>query len=380
MSKRDYYEVLGVEKSATDEQIKKAFRTLAMKYHPDRNVGDEEAAVKFKEAQEAYAILSDGSKRDVYDRYGHAGLNGMGGMPDMGRDFADLFGDILGEFFGGGGGGRRRGPQQGEHIVCALEVDLVEAYRGVAKSITIPRHETCPDCAGSGAKRGTRPATCKMCKGQGVTLISQGFFRIQQTCRACGGEGVVITDPCASCRGRGRVQVSRTLDVKVPAGAYSGLRTAYRGEGEAGEPGAPRGDLVIEYRVREHTMFKREGDHLICQVPITFSQAALGGEIEVPTLDGPLPFTLKPGLQSNEAVRIAGKGMPNIRNGRRGDLHVIVVLETPRSLTKRQEELFRELAELDKKHVSPQRKSFFDKLRGLFVGAEDSEQKPKEES
>ncbi len=370
MSKRDYYEVLGVEQSATDEQIKKAFRTLAMKYHPDRNVGDEEAAVKFKEAQEAYAILSDGSKRELYDRYGHAGLNGMGGMP-QGADFSDLFGDLLGEFFGGG---RRRGPHHGDHLGLAMEVDLIEAYRGVTRTVTIPRHETCPDCTGSGAKRGTRPAVCKNCKGQGVTQVSQGFFRIQQTCRACGGAGAVITDPCGVCRGRGRVQVSRTLEVPIPPGIDTGQRLTLRGEGEAGEPGAPRGDLIIEVRVKEHSLFKRQGDHLICQVPVTFSQAALGAEIEVPTLDGAVTQKLKAGIQSGEAVRLAGKGMPNVRSGRRGDLHVVVVLETPRHMTKRQEELFRELAELDQKHVSPQRKSFFEKIREVFTGAE--EQKP----
>jgi molecular chaperone DnaJ len=373
-TKRDYYEVLALARDASDEQIKKAFRALAMKYHPDRNVGDDEASAKFKEAQEAYAILSDGAKREVYDRYGHAGLNGMGGMPDMGQGFGDLFGDLLGEFFGGAGGGRRRGPQQGEHLGLALEVDLVEAYRGVTKSVTIPRQETCSECNGSGAKKGTRPAVCKSCKGQGVTLINQGFFRIQQTCRACGGEGAVITDPCPTCRGRGRVQANRTLEVPLPPGVFTGYRLAFRGEGQAGSAGAPRGDLVVEVRVRDHAMFKREGDHLICQVPITFSQAALGGDFEVPTLDGALPHKLKPGLQSGEAVRIAGKGMPNVKNGRRGDLHVVVVVETPRHLTKKQEELFRELAEFDKKHVSQQRKSFFEKLRELFVGPE-AEQK-----
>jgi molecular chaperone DnaJ len=370
MSKRDYYEILGVEKSASDEQIKKAFRALAMKYHPDRNVGDDEAGAKFKEAQEAYAILSDAGKRDVYDRYGHAGLNGMSGMPDMGRDFGDLFGDLLGEFFGGG---RRRGPQQGDHLGVAVELELVEAYRGVTRTITIPRHETCPDCSGSGAKRGTRPATCKNCKGQGVTLINQGFFRIQQTCRACGGAGAVITDPCAGCHGRGRVQVNRTLDIPIPAGVFTGYRLAMRGEGQAGDAGAPRGDLIIEVRVRDHPLFQRDGDHVICQVPITFSQAALGGEIEVPTLEGRLSHKLKPGLQSGEAVRIAGKGMPNLRSGRRGDLHVVVLVETPRNLSKRQEELLRELAEHDHKHVSPQRKSFFDKVRELFAGTETTE-------
>jgi molecular chaperone DnaJ len=371
MSKRDYYEVLGIAKTASDDEIKKAYRGLAMKYHPDRNPGDEEANHLFKEAAEAYAVLSDGEKRQVYDRYGHEGLS-RAGMPDMGnvdsifRGFADIFGEMF-----GGGGGRQRGPQGGDHLGIEIEIELLEAFRGCKKSIDIPRHELCSECSGSGAKKGTKRATCRQCRGAGATVVGQGFIRLQQTCRACGGEGSVITDPCTSCRGRGRVKVTRTLELSVPAGIASGMRMTVRGEGEAGDPGGPRGNLICQVRVREHPMFRRDGDHLICQVPITFSQAALGAEIEVPSLDGPFKHSIRAGVQGNDTLIIHGKGMPIIgAGGRRGDLHMVVLVETPRNLSKRQEELLRELAELDHKNVSQQRKSFFEKLKDLFVGDE----------
>jgi molecular chaperone DnaJ len=378
MSKRDYYEVLGVAKSAGAEEIKKAYRGLAMKYHPDRNTGDEEAAAKFKEVAEAYAILSDPDKRGRYDRYGHAGLEGVA-MPDFGdASVFDLFGDILGGLFGGGGGRRRHGPQPGEDLLYTLELDLREAYRGCTKSLTIPREEVCGECDGSGARRGSSPVRCRQCDGRGAVLRSQGFFRIQQTCAACGGRGFVIPDLCPGCSGRGHVTVRRTLEVEIPPGVDNGRRqlAPLRGEGGAGEPGAPRGDLYFEVHVREHALFKREGDHLIVrEVPITFSQAALGGKIEVPTLDGPVEYELKRGVQSGEVFRVQGKGMPNLRSGRRGDLLFVAVVETPTHLTKRQEELLRELSELDRKTVSPRRKSFFEKIRSLFTG-EGAEAKP----
>ncbi|HYT92172.1 MAG TPA: molecular chaperone DnaJ [Gemmataceae bacterium] len=368
MAKRDYYEVLGVQRDASAEELKKAYRNLAMKYHPDRNSGDAEAAAKFKEAAEAYDVLSNPDKRSRYDAYGHAGLEGLA-MPDFGDtgSIMDIFGDLLGGLFGGG---RRRGPQPGEDLLYALEIDLIEAYRGCRKTITIPREERCSDCAGSGARRGTQPVRCRQCDGHGAVLRAQGFFRIQQTCGSCGGRGYVIPDLCPTCRGQGQVVVRRTLEVEVPAGVDNGRRQMppLRGEGGAGESGAGRGDLYFEIRVREHSMFKREGEHLICQVPITFSQAALGGTIEVPTLDGPLKHDLPRGIQSGEVVRVPGKGMPTFRSGRRGDLLVVAVVETPTHLTKKQEELLRELAELDGKNVSPRRKSFFEKLRGLFSG------------
>jgi molecular chaperone DnaJ len=365
--KRDYYEVLGVRREASDDELKKAYRGLAMKYHPDRNSGDAEAAHRFKEVAEAYAVLSDSQKRQAYDRYGHAGLNGMQ-MPDF--TSPDSIFDVLGDLFGGiFGGSHQRGPRQGQSIGVEMELELREAARGCKKTVTIPREENCGECGGNGSRRGSSPAPCRHCRGQGVVLMNQGFFRLQQTCRGCGGRGFVITDPCSACHGRGRVSVRRTLEVTVPAGAFDGLQFALRGEGEAGAPGAPRGDLICQVRVTEHPLFKREGDNLICQVPITFSQAALGGEIEVPTLDGPLKHTLRPGLQSGEVVRIPGKGVASLRYKRTGDLLVVVAVETPRNLSKRQEELLRELAELDHKHVSPQRKSFFEKLKSLFTEA-----------
>src|SRR5581483_1590519 len=262
-SKRCYYEILEVPKDAGDEDIKKAYRKLAMRYHPDRNAGDEEAAVRFKEAAEAYAILSDPQKRQVYDRYGHAGLNGAG-LPDFGNQESvfDLFGDIFGDIFGGRGG-RRRGPQAGRDLEYHLELDLLEAAKGCKKTINIAREENCGDCGGSGCRKGTSPAPCRQCNGHGVVLMSQGFFRIQQTCRGCGGRGSIVADPCQACRGKGRVKVRRALDLDIPAGVYDGFQFALRGEGEGGAPGGPRGDLVCVIRLREHPLFRREEDHLV---------------------------------------------------------------------------------------------------------------------
>jgi molecular chaperone DnaJ len=367
-AKRDYYEVLGVKRDADAEELKRAFRKLALQYHPDRNSGDSEAAEKFKECSEAYDILSNPEKRQRYDRYGHAGLEGVA-MPDFGNveSVFDIFGDIFGDLFGGR---RRRGPRPGRDIGFELELTLLEAARGCKKTITFPREEVCGDCSGNGCRRGTSPAPCRYCQGHGVVLRSQGFFRVQQTCRSCGGQGTIIADPCPTCHGRGRLSARRTLEVAVPAGVDDGTQVALHGEGEAGQPGAPRGDLICEIRVHEHPIFKREGDHLICQVPITFSQAALGGDLQVPTLEGPMTYTLKRGIQSGDAVRIPGKGVSNVHTKRPGDLIAVLMVETPRHLTKRQEELFRELAELEHKNVSPQRKSFFEKLRDLFKGAE----------
>jgi molecular chaperone DnaJ len=375
-TRRDYYEILGVRREADAEEIKKAYRKLALQYHPDRNPGSQEAEEKFKEAAEAYEVLHDEDKRRRYDRYGHAGLNGMGGTPHFNdvRSVFDLFGDIFGDFFGQQGGSR--GPGRGRDLQVSLELDLLEAARGTRKSVSIPREENCTECGGDGARRGTRPTICRRCQGHGVVLVNQGFFRLQQTCTGCGGRGAIITDPCPACHGEGRVEMRRTLDIEIPPGVDNGTRVRVTGEGEAGAPHGPRGDLYCLIRVREHPLFQREGPHLICQVPITFSQAALGGPIEVPTLDGTITHTLKAGVQSGEVLRIAGKGMPGTRGGRKGDLHVQVLLETPRHLTKRQEELLRELAEIDQKHVSPQRKSFLDKLKSFFT-AETAPEEPK---
>jgi molecular chaperone DnaJ len=365
-SKRDYYDVLGVNKDAGEEDIKRAYRKLAMQYHPDRNAGDKDAEEKFKEAAEAYDVLHDRDKRQRYDRYGHAGLEGMNGPSfQNAQSIFDLFGDIFGDIFGGSRG--RHGPRSGRDLQVGIEIDLFEAAKGITRTITIPREEVCPECSGEGSRRGSQAATCRRCHGHGVVVQGQGFFRLQQTCPGCGGRGVVITDPCERCYGQGRVEVRQSIDIKVPPGVDTGTRIRINGEGEAGEPGAPRGDLYCQIRVREHAVFERDGQHLICRVPITISQAALGGDIEVPTLDGQITETLTRGTQSGEVVRIHGRGMPSLRGGRNGDLLVQVFVETPQKLTKRQEELLRELAEIDQKHVSPQRRSFLDKLKNLFT-------------
>jgi molecular chaperone DnaJ len=367
MAKRDYYEILGVGKTADDEEIKRSYRKLAMQYHPDRNVGDAVAEERFKEAAEAYEVLRDPDKRQRYDRYGHAGLEGMG-MPHFQDASAvfEMFGDLFGDFFGRRGG--RNGQGAGRDLQVAVELDLVEAYRGVKKTLTFPRAEPCGECSGGGSRRGSKPAACRRCQGRGVLLQRLGFLPIQQqvACPDCGGRGARITDPCPACRGRGRVEQKRTLDVNIPAGVDTGTRVVCSGEGEAGPGGVP-GDLYVNIRVREHPLFQREGQHLVCQVPITFSQAALGGDIEIPSLDGPIPHKIRRGTQYGDKVQLTGRGMPHPRGGRPGDLHVFFVVETPRNLTRRHEELFRELAELEKKHVSPQQKSFLDRLRNFFA-------------
>lgn len=377
-SRKDYYEVLGVSRDASDEDIKKAYRKLAMQYHPDRNVGDKEAEEKFKEAAEAYEILRDPDKRQRYDRYGHAGLEGMGGVPHF-EDVQSVF-DMFGNLFGFGdvfGPQRGRpGRRGGRDLEVAIDLELAEAASGISKTITIPREENCHECSGSGSRRGSQPAMCKRCHGHGVVLMNQGFFRLQQTCRACGGQGTVIVDPCPTCHGRGREVVQRTLEVAIPPGVDTGNRIRLGGEGEAGDPGGPRGDLYCLIRVKEHRFFQRDGSNLICQVPITFSQAALGAEIEIPTLSGPIKHELKRGVQSGDVVRIPNQGMPGLRSGRKGDLLVQLIVETPKQLTKRQEELFRELAEIEQKHVSPQRKSFLEKLREFFSAEAAPEENP----
>jgi molecular chaperone DnaJ len=364
-AKRDYYEVLGVSRDADDETLKRAYRKLAMQYHPDRNVGDHEAEIRFKEAAEAYEVLRDPRKRQLFDRYGHAGLEGAG-LPNFGNadSVMDLFGDIFGDLFGG----RRRGPQPGRDLQMAIEIDLLEAACGVKKEIQIPRAEPCTDCSGSGAKPGTKPAQCRRCGGHGVVIQGQGFFRIQQNCGACGGQGTVITDPCHTCRGRGAVEVQRALTVNVPPGVDNDISIRLTGEGEAGERGAPPGDLYCVIRVKKHPLFVRNGQDLHCEVPVTFSQAALGRPVEVPTLGGSfMHHNLKRGTQSGDEIRIPGKGMPHLRGGRLGDLVVHVRVLTPRNLTKRQEELLQELEEIDGTEVPPERKSFLERIREFFT-------------
>jgi molecular chaperone DnaJ len=346
-----------------------------MKYHPDKNVGDAEAERKFKEAAEAYEVLKDPAKRQRYDRYGHAGLEGMG-MPDFGsaESVMDIFGDLFGGMFGGRG---TRGPQPGRDLQTVVEIDLTEAYRGTQKVLKIPRDETCPECGGSGARPGTQPAACRRCRGQGVVIQGQGFFRIQQTCPACGGRGVVIPDPCRRCRGQGSVSVATELPVSIPPGVDNDVSIRVPGAGESGEPGAPPGDLYCVIRVRKHPLFVRHGLDLHCEVPITFSQAALGGPIDVPTLEGKyVTHNLKRGTQAGEEVRLHGKGMPHLRGGRTGDLVLHARVVTPRNLTKRQEELLRELSEIDGSHVSPERKSFLERVREFFTPETPPEKGP----
>lgn len=368
MAKRDYYEVLGIARSATAEDVKKAYRKLALEHHPDRNHGNEEAAEKFKEATEAYEVLITAEKRERYDRFGHAGVEGMGGMPGGGVhvDLNDLFGDLLGSFFGQGGGRRRGGPQPGRDVQVVLDIDLAEAATGVKKTVTVQREDLCEPCGGTGAKPGTKPSACKRCGGQGVVIQRQGFFQVQQPCRACGGQGVVITDPCPSCRGNGRVVGRRAIEVEIPAGIDTGDRVRFRGFGDAGDPSAPRGDLEFAIRVREHRFFQRDGANLICQWPVTFAQAALGATIEFTTLTGEkVNHNLPRGTQTHEVLKLAGHGMPNRRGGRRGDLLVQVVVDTPQTLNAEQEQLFRRLAELEQQlqHQPPGKKSFFAKLK-----------------
>jgi molecular chaperone DnaJ len=372
--KRDYYEVLGVKRDASADEIKKAYRQLALKNHPDKNPGDAEAERRFKEGAEAYEVLSDQAKRQRYDRYGHAGLEGAG-VHDFrnAEDIMSAFGDIFGGgLFGDLFGQRRRGPRPGQDLLYKLEIDLVEAARGATKAIDVNRQEYCSECNGSGARRGTVATTCNYCGGQGQVVQSRGFFQVATTCPACGGEGVRVTDPCQKCRGNGRTPSVAHLKVDIPPGVESSMWLQLRGQGEPGDPGAPRGNLRIQVLVRKHPFFERSRNDLLCQVPISFPQAALGADIEVPTLDGPDRLNVPPGTQSGEVLRLKGRGMPDISGRGRGDELIEVVVETPRRLSARQEELLRELAEIEHEDVSPRRKSFFEKLRDYFTEDADA--------
>ncbi len=373
-TKRDYYEVLSVKRDASADEIKKAYRQLALKNHPDKNPGDAEAERRFKEAAEAYEVLSDQTKRQRYDRYGHPGLEGAG-VHDFrnAEDIMSAFGDIFGGgLFGDLFGQRRRGPRPGQDLLYKLEIELVEAARGTTKAIDVNRQEYCSDCNGSGARKGTVATTCNYCGGQGQVVQSRGFFQVATTCPACGGEGVRVTDPCPKCRGNGRTPSVAHLKVDIPPGVESSMWLQLRGQGEPGDPGAPRGNLRIQVLVRKHPFFERSRNDLLCQVPISFPQAALGAEVEVPTLDGPDRLNVPPGTQSGEVLRLKGRGMPDISGRGRGDELIEVVVETPRRLSARQEELLRELAEIEHGDVSPRRKSFFEKLRDYFTEDADA--------
>ncbi|WP_372739040.1 molecular chaperone DnaJ [Neptunomonas sp.] len=371
MSKQDYYEILGVERNANDRDIKKAFRRQAMKHHPDRNPDDASAEAKFKELNEAYEVLSDAQKKAAYDQYGHAGVDpGMRGGGGFDGGFSDVFGDVFGDIFGGGGGGGRRSSvQRGADLRYTMDLSLEEAVRGVEKTIKVPTLVPCEPCDGSGAKKGTSAKTCSTCGGVGQVRMQQGFFSVQQTCPTCRGEGKVISDPCNSCHGQGRVEKTKTLSVKIPAGVDTGDRIRLSGEGEAGSHGGPAGDLYVQVSVREHAIFERDGRHLYCEVPISFIDAALGGELEVPTLNGRVKLKVPAETQTGKLFRLRGKGVAPVRGGGAGDLMVKVVVETPVNLNSRQKELLREFQETTeeghRKH-SPKRHSFFDSVKKFF--------------
>jgi molecular chaperone DnaJ len=377
MAKKDYYETLGVARNAPEAEIKKAYRRLAMKHHPDRNPGDKAAEASFKEAKEAYEVLSDAQKRAAYDQFGHAGVDpsaaagaGAGGFYSGagGASFADIFGDVFGDIFGAG---RRGGSAafRGSDMRYSLELSLEDAVKGTEVRIRVPKLDTCETCKGSGAKPGSHPTPCRTCAGHGQVRMQQGFFSIQQTCPNCHGSGKTIGDPCTDCHGQGRVQRTKTLNVKVPAGVDEGDQIRLAGEGEAGENNGPSGDLYVQVRLKAHPVFKREQDNLYCEVPVSFAQAVLGGELEVPTLDGRASIKIPPGTQSEKVFRLRGKGVRNVRSGEQGDLYCRVSVETPVNLTAKQEELLKEFDRLVRdggvRH-SPRESSWLDKLKSLF--------------
>ena len=371
MAKRDYYEVLGVSKTASAEEIKKAYRRLAMKFHPDRAKDDTSAEGKFKEAKEAYEVLSDEDKRSAYGRFGHDGIRGagMGGPGGFSAEgFSDIFGDVFGDIFGGS---RRGGPQvfRGADLGYELRLDLEKAVYGESVTIDVPSQVTCESCNGSGAKKGTQPVQCSTCGGVGQVRMQQGFFSIQQTCPACKGAGTMISDPCDTCHGRGRTRKTRTLSVKVPPGVDDGDRIRLSGEGEAGRNGGPSGDLYVEIRLNPHKLFKRDRADLSCEVPISFATATLGGEVELPTLDGNVSLKVPPGTQSDKVFRLRGKGVTMVRDPRKGDLFARVAVETPVNLTSEQKELLREfdtqLQAGGDKH-SPRADNWFDTVKRFF--------------
>jgi molecular chaperone DnaJ len=373
VAKRDYYEVLGVSRDADDARLKKAYRKVALENHPDRNPGDKAAEERFKAASEAYSVLCDPEKRRSYDRFGFEGV-GMGGGPsgfgdfgDLGN-FTDLFNDLFGDLFGGARGGRRRAGrgQRGADLRYNLEIQLSDVLQGHEASMQIPKMRPCGACEGSGARPGTRPEPCGRCGGAGQVVLQQGFFRISRPCDACAGAGEVIRERCSECRGAGRVEGFQTIRVKVPAGVEDGMRLRLTGEGEAGIAGGPPGDLFVVITIQSHPLFEREGSDLHCQVPISFAQAALGDEIEVPTLEGKVKLRVPEGTQTGKVLRLRGKGVPSIRSSARGEQLLHIFVEVPTRMSKRQRELIEQFAEASGTEVSPFTKSFLDKLRDLF--------------
>jgi molecular chaperone DnaJ len=369
-AKRDYYEVLGVERNAGDQEIKSSYRKLAMQYHPDRNPGNPQAEDKFKEASEAYSVLIDSEKRARYDQFGHAGLGngGFGGFdPSTFNDFSDIFGDLFSDFFGVNvNTGRRNRAQKGADVRADVTLTFEEAAFGKKTQVRVRRQESCDQCRGSGAAAGKGPVSCSTCGGRGQVRYQQGFFSIARTCPTCGGTGRVISDPCSKCKGEGRLTRERTVDVAIPAGVEDGTRMRYQEQGDAGVNGGPAGDLYVLLRVKPHPFFEREGKDLFCSVPISFSQAALGTEISIPTLDGEYKLKIPEGTQSGTILRVRGKGLPSIRGGGKGDLHVQVRLQTPTKLTKRQRELLTELAGTAAIENTPEPRSLFEKVKEIF--------------
>ncbi|MFZ9264194.1 MAG: molecular chaperone DnaJ [Polynucleobacter sp.] len=375
-NKRDFYDILGVARNATDDEIKKAYRKLAMKYHPDRNPDSKEAEGKFKEAKEAYEMLSDPQKRAAYDQYGHAGVDpNMGGFGGGGQGFggfSDAFGDIFGDIFGGGGGrGGRGGPQvyRGADLRYSMEITLEEAAHGHETQIRVPSWSNCDSCGGDGAEPGSKVETCTTCHGAGQVRVAQGFFSMQQTCPRCSGSGKYIPKPCKKCHGAGKIKSQKTLEVKIPAGIDDGMRIRSSGNGEPGVNGGPSGDLYVEVHIKEHPVFQREGEDLHCEMPISFIDAALGGEIEVPTLSGKASFDVPEGTQSGRVFRLRSKGIKSLRTALPGDLYIHVQVETPVKLNETQKDLLRKFDESLKsggsKH-SPQQKGWLDRVKDFF--------------
>ncbi|MBE95433.1 molecular chaperone DnaJ [Marinobacter sp.] len=370
MAKRDYYEILGVSREADEKEIKRAYRKLAMKYHPDRNPDDEDADHKFKEASEAYEILSDSSKRAAYDQFGHAGVDGSAGGGfggGGGASFSDIFGDVFGDIFGGGRGGRNT---RGADLRYTLELDLEEAVKGKTVQIRIPGHTECNTCDGTGAEKGSRPEACGTCNGMGQVRMQQGFFTVQQACPTCRGSGKIVKNPCKKCHGAGRIQEEKTLSVKVPPGVDTGDRIRLSGEGEMGVEGGPSGDLYVQVAVREHSIFTRDGRNLYCEVPISIVDASLGGELEVPTLDGRVKLKIPPETQTGKLFRLRNKGVSPVRGGPSGDLLCRVAVETPVNLTKRQKELLEEFQQTldggDGNQHGPRKTSWFEGVKSFF--------------
>jgi molecular chaperone DnaJ len=383
VSKRDYYEVLGVARTAIDSDLKSAYRKLAMQHHPDRNPGDKVAEERFKEAAEAYAVLCDTEKRSLYDRFGHQGVRsaaggGAGFDPSVFNEFGD-FADILGNMFGFGdlfGNARRRGgPQRGADLRYDLEIAFEEAAKGVETTIQIPRQETCESCHGSGAAPGSSPTTCSMCRGQGQVRSQQGFFTVARTCPQCQGAGKIITKPCATCRGAGRISRERKLTVKIPPGIATGQQLRLQQEGEGGSAGGPPGNLYVVVHVQEHEFFRRDGNNLFCEVPVNFTTLTLGGEIQVPTLDGTESVKVPDGTQTGTTLKLRGKGMPDVNGRGRGDLFATVQVQTPRKLTKEQRQLIEQLAKvLPKEKFEPRphadaqdERNLFDRVKDMFA-------------